>query len=143
MDQNSATNSKYKPKYQWVAVYKDGSILQQYAENIENSSEEINRKQLRQFLLIDNTGVTKFIQRLKPGQQFIYRARTVMRPGIGVLEKIHVIGWREKESEQIAFVFENGLVEIGEFIDPHSEEFADRPWYYPIQLKDHDFIQVE
>jgi len=140
-----ATNRDYDPKLEWYVIYKDGTVLKQYDNGQQiHCSEDIDREKLRAFVLTDRNGNVKFTQRYKPGQQFLYRARTAMRGTVGVVDRIHIVGWRCKDQEQVAFIFESDCtVEVGEFARHGDPDYADRPWFYPFTLNDHDLIQIE
>jgi hypothetical protein len=141
---NVATNRDYVSKMEWYAIYKDGSIITQF-ENGEQvrCTEDIDRHNLRAFVLTDRNGNVRFTHRFKPGQYFLYRARTAMRSTVGVVDRIHVVGWRSENQEQVAFIFESdGTVEIGEFARRDDPDFEDRPWFYPFTLNKLDMTQV-
>jgi len=63
-----------------------------------------------------------------------------MRAGIGVLDRIHVLGYRDSDDKKcVCFVSESDMhVEVGDFIykdDPYRKL---RPWIYEINWRDID-----
>jgi hypothetical protein len=67
-----------------------------------------------------------------------------MRNAVGVLDRIHAIGWRHDDKEQVVFVYESDrTIEIGEFARRGDPDFKDRPWCYTFELQPHDLIYIE
>jgi hypothetical protein len=137
MDPDLATSRGYEPLLQWVATYKDGQSISGHDHN----SEVVDRKKLRSIALVNKDGAPVITQHFKPGQRVIYRARTIMRTGMGVMDRVHILGWWDQHSEHVAFVFESGQIEMGHFIDPETE--TDKPWFYPISENPADLVPVE
>jgi hypothetical protein len=131
--------------YKWVAVYKDGSTLEQYNASRtpqEISSEQIDRAQVDGLVLFDDAdGRVVFELHLDEGQRLIYRARKTMKPGEGVIRVVHLVGWQQTITEideefritqrniqSIAYCFESGeICMAGRFQEGH-------PLFYPIVL---------
>jgi hypothetical protein len=119
----------------WRAIYDDGTAVDQYDEKrdpIEVSSEVIDRKKVKTFLIIWDQ-VPVFTLHLEEGQKLFYRRRTTLTVG---KEICHLAGWQQEVGAdgemvwRIAFVFEDGRIEIKDkFIENH-------PWFYPIVLTD-------
>jgi hypothetical protein len=132
----SLSSEDYSPKLHWVVVYKDGTKTSQKDLNSIN----IDRKHLKSMLIVDEEHNIILTQHFKPGQIMIYRSRTIMKEGVGPIDRIHMLGWQKGEQRHIAFIYESdSRIECGDF----SRSDGDNPWIYPIQLKDHDLIEVE
>lgn len=133
-----ASSSDYIQKLTWVAIYQNGEIIIQ-KENGMKSSEALDHSKMYIFHLVNQNEQPIFTIRLKPGQRFFYRIRTAMRAGVGVLDRIHVVGWRSDNEKCICFVSENDMhIEVGDFIykdDPYRKL---RPWLYEINWRDLD-----
>ena len=141
-----ASSKGYVPKFHWVAVYHDDTTL----SGETNTSDDIDRRRLKRMLIVDGEGTTVISQNFRPGQYLLYRARTVMRTGVGVLDRIHILGWLEHHSasgcnfHHVAFITESDRsIEMSYFVDPDSPEAVDHPWSYPIQLTETDLIAIE
>lgn len=140
MDPRQASSEGAEVLCGWHAVYNDGTVLSQYGDQ-ECSSEAIDRKKLRAFTLTTKDGSKTIItQCLKPGQKLIYRVRNVPRPGLGRIERMHIIGWEHGESRHVTFVHESDMsITMGDYV----ENDPNMPWYYPIDKLPHDDIAVE
>lgn len=140
MDKDLASSKGYVPKLKWVAVSRDGSIL----SSDDHSSEEIDRQNLKSLMIVDLDGNPVITQHYFPGQRMIYRARTAMRTGVGVLDRIHILGWEEHGIEHVAFIAESDKsIEMGRFIPPDHPLAKEKPWHYEIELAATDLIRVE
>jgi len=140
MHQDLATNKEYTQKLNWIAVHHDNSIM----TGKEHSSEKIDRRQLKSMMIVDDDNNTILTQHFRPGQRPIYRTRTVMRPGVGVLDRIHILGWYDKDLEHVAFIAESDKsIELGYFIPSGSPEAINKPWYYEIHELETDLVVIE
>lgn len=140
MDKDLASSKDYVPKLKWVAISCDGSIL----SSDDHSSEDIDRRNLKSIMIVDTDGNPVITQHYFPGQRMIYRARTAMRTGIGVLDRIHILGWEENGVEHVAFIAESDKsIEMGRFIPPDHPLAKEKPWHYEIELAATDLIRVE
>ena len=134
-----ASSEDYTPKLFWVAISKNGFELHQ---RDGHNSEAIDRRNLKTIVLVDADNNPVLTQHFKSGQQLIYRNRTAMQEGRGTVERIHILGWQQGDARHVAFVYESSKhIELGDFI-PDGEP-TDRPWLYPINIKDYDLIAVE
>jgi len=137
--------------YTWVAIYNNGSYLSQYDQSrgVENSTEHIDRVNLRTFVLRGHLGPVLTIH-LDPGDRFMYRRRVEMQsggpgPGIGHIMIIK----RPYYIKRIKNLFNDDLSD-DDFVQhgfvviqplenwniPTVETFGDfrfHPWWYPVE----------
>ena len=119
-------------RFQWRAVYNDGSHLMQidYDGN-KHSYSDIDRTKLEAFEMYEG-GVRVISIRFKPGQRLIWRRRVLMQSG-GIKEVCHIIGKQEtidgKNYQGIIGLFESdGRIEVtGKFEEGH-------PWFSPVSV---------
>ncbi len=131
----SLSSDNYVPKLFWIVIYKDGTKVSQKDINSIN----IDRKNLKSMLIVDEELNVVFTQHFKSGQTMLYRNRTIMKEGVGPIDRIHMLGWQAGDQRHIAFIYESdNRVECGDF-----DEIGNNPWVYPMQLKDHDLVAVE
>lgn len=135
-----ASSSDYIQKLSWVAIYQDGEITVQKDENGMKSSEVLDHSKMYIFHLVTEEEQPIFTLRLRPGQRFFYRSRTAMRAGIGVLDRIHILGWRSDNDEKcVCFISETDMhVEVGDFIYKDDPYRRLRPWIYEINWRELD-----
>jgi hypothetical protein len=111
---------------QWVAVYKDESIVTQYNEDgSESKYSDIDRAKLSEFHIIDaDTKETVYAVALDPGQRLIFRRRSMMAGNGELLGTIILCGWQQNVKGQnvqsIGWVFPNGsVIQTGRFREDH------------------------
>ena len=117
----------------WKAVYKDGSILPQLAEDgKENKYGDIDRDNLEFFELFKGEKLI-FRLHLEPGRRLIVRMRTIgnfFDPSVN--EVIWLVGWQwnanGRNVQDLAWIHENGLVEL-------TGRYKNCPLNAPILLK--------
>lgn len=116
----------------WRAVYRDGTVVEQYDEKrdpIEVSSEIIDRRNVKTFFILHGQ-VPVLTLHLDEGQNLIYRRRISVTGD--KREICHLVGWQRivqgETVQSIAYVFEDGRIEMaGRFREDH-------PWFYSIVL---------
>ncbi len=112
----------------WLALYKDGSYLAQYDEqNNEYKYEDINRENLKEFCILDETNPVmvdgkpnaKLVLSIlfeRPTQKLIYRRRTWINSLNQTLGVVILAGWHEKVGEKsiksICYIYEDGHIEL-------------------------------
>lgn len=149
-----AENKGYRGRVAWIATYKDGSILSEYKANGDIvSADQIDRRQIREFKLIDSKKRTVISLDIKVGQCFFYRRRTALQTGRDVIEVMHIFGWRrlikdDEYIENMCVLYESDMhVEIGSFdssvIDPSMNLSGKKAWKYPPKWRDTDIIPAE
>jgi hypothetical protein len=140
-----ASSKDYKSKLMWVAVYQDGETILQYDEDFISSSEAIDHQRLSLFHLVNReTEIPLATLRILPGQRFFYRSRTAMRQSAGVLDRIHIMGWRKGDQRAVLFVSEADMsVELGDFVEKEDPYAQLRPWLYDINWRDIDDVVTE
>lgn len=124
-------------RFQWRAVYTDGSFLTQINEDgTKNAYADIDRNNLAAFEMWEGTGVRVLSLRFAPGQRLIWRRRVFMsqtNEGAGVSEVVHIIGKQQtvegKNYQGIIGLFESdGRVEVaGKFDENH-------PFFKPVAV---------
>lgn len=138
-----AASTNYTQRLTWVAIYNTGEVIIQRDDDGYKSSEILDHTKLYIFHLITNDNKPLFTIRLKPGDKFFYRSRTAMRAGVGVIDRIHIVGWRNDNSKNVSFVSESDMhVENGDFIyqnDPYKQL---KPWLYEIKWRDIDEVPI-
>ena len=139
-----AASSNYVQKLHWVAIYNNGEIVAQNNDEGFNSSEIIDHTRLYLFHLINDDDEPVYTLRLKHGQRFFYRARTVMRAAVGVLDRIHIVGWRDSNDARcVSFISEaDSHVEVGDFATANDPYGKLRPWAYEIDWRDIDDVPI-
>lgn len=116
---------------QWIAFYSDGSSLSQYDEETgEHSSEQIDRSKLRAFLLFSDT--FELLLHIHPGEQLIYRRRTVQRTGEGSIVA-HLLGSRQKIAGEYVYSL-HCVQDDGEQVEWASRFDPNHAWFYPVEL---------
>lgn len=126
------------PSLVWHAIYKDGQHLSQVNGDTENPSESIDRSKLSSLMITTRGNEHIFTQYFKTGQQFIYRRRNMLRPGIGQLDIIHIIAIIENNIRHVTFIHENPITIV-------SSDFGINPatpLYYSIVPLAHDLIPI-
>lgn len=129
--------------YQWLAVYQDGSVLQQFGEDgSQNGYGAINREKLSEFHMIDSsTGKAVFSMTLEPGQRLIYRKRVSMSEGGPPNWVIYLVGWQQtvsgKNVQSLNWIFPNGqIVNTGKFRENH-------PVFYGVEFMGFEIEEQE
>ena len=119
----------HKPMIMWKATYEDGTEVCQFQpDGLEVSTDSVSRNHVRSMVL-SKGGVPVVTLDIEPGQKLVYRRRTEMIPGKNVTEICHILGWRQRQEDQIVsrvlFYFESDdrIEEIDGFREDH-------PWYY-------------
>lgn len=120
--------------YDWVAVYEDGSTLEQYNEDgSENRYADIQRKRVTEFHLRSRTqNRTLLAVEITAEDRLIYRRRNSMNGVSG--EKnwtIFMVGWQKtlggRNVQSINWIFPDGsIINTGRFQENH-------PLFYGIQ----------
>lgn len=120
----------------WVATYQDGSRFTQYQDGVEHSTQELDYSKLRSLAIYHKSGAKIHEVSYEKGQYPIYRRRTTLRTGCGIVDVTHVVGWRTKEPDdhKVWFVGENGQVHEGQFEGDGAR--------CPVQYLPHDEIPV-
>lgn len=138
-DQFVAASTDYKQRLTWVAIYNTGQVIIQRDEAGDKSSEILDHSKLYIFHLVDKDKPL-YTLRLKEGQKFFYRSRTAMRAGVGVLDRIHIVGWRDdNQNKCVCFISESDMhVEVGDFVYENDPYKKIRPWIYEIQWREID-----
>jgi len=129
------------PLIHWVAIYEDGSKLEQFPPNgAENKYTDIDRTRIREFLLFRD-GEPSVIVHLSPPKQLIYRRRVAKHlsgPKAGTQEAVYLAGWQERKNDvitqKIHFLFEDGHVEV---IDKFEEK---HPWFYSVIFREEEKV---
>lgn len=139
-DQFVAASTNYTQRLTWVAIYNTGEVIIQRDDTGFKSSEVLDHSKLYIFHLVDNNDRPLYTLRLKQGQKFFYRSRTAMRAGVGVLDRIHIVGWRDdSDHKSVSFVSESDMhVEVGDFVYLNDPYRRIRPWIYEIQWREID-----
>jgi hypothetical protein len=129
----------------WAVRYRDATTFNQFQDGRERSTEEIDRSKLHTFSLLDQRGRTVIQQEVLPGQCFFYRRRTAMRAGHGVLDVVHIFGWRlaaDKSVRHVCFLYESDFhVELGDFCLP-GQRGREEAWKHPVEFLPVDDIPV-
>jgi hypothetical protein len=117
--------------YTWRATYKDGTVFDASKDH-DLSVDRLDRKQLEQFGLVNQSGKSLMTLHLDPGQRLIYRRR-VSRPDGAKDSVCHLLGWQQtvggQNVQSILYVFEDGRIEMaGRFREDH-------PWFYAPKLR--------
>jgi len=129
----------------WVAVYRDGTNLEQYnADGSENAYRDIDRERLGEFNLIakvDGIPPTPvFLMQLQPPRQLIYRRRTQKHfavTGEAGEDVWHMVGWQlnlaGRNVQSIAWVHDRGFPVIvrGRFAEPGEHALFAPPTPHP------------
>tara|TARA_R110000751_G_scaffold86486_9_gene172162 strand:- start:2011 stop:2484 length:474 start_codon:yes stop_codon:yes gene_type:complete len=137
-DKFTADSTDYSQKLRWVVVYQNGDIIDQSSGKELLKTDVLDHQKIYIFHLL-NGNKPIFTLRLCPGQKFFYRARTAMKAGIGVLDRIHIVGWRKGDDKLVCFISESDLqVEIGDFVHKKDPYKLYRPWFYEVSWKDID-----
>jgi hypothetical protein len=138
-DKFTADSTDYPQKLNWVVIYQNGEIIQQKSgEDQLLKTDVLDHQQIYIFHLLNGDNPV-FTLRLRPGQKFFYRARTAMKSGVGVLDRIHIVGWRKGEEKQVCFITESDMqVEVGDFVYKEDPYKLYRPWFYEISWKEID-----
>jgi hypothetical protein len=118
--------------YTWRATYKDGTVFDKSKDDAL-SVDRLDRKQLKQFELVNQTGKSLMTLHLDPGQRLIYRMRGDLDRGTGKDLVCHLLGWQQtvggQNVQSILYVFEDGRIEMaGRFREDH-------PWFYAPKLR--------
>jgi hypothetical protein len=97
---------------QWEVIYKDGTVIKQYENDIKRRYEDIDRTQLMSFsLLKDDKKIISFY--FEPNQKLIYRKRVIQPAGKEPLE-VYLCGWQQNVGgetvQSIAYVLPDGQV---------------------------------
>jgi hypothetical protein len=129
----------------WVAYYRNGKIITQYAENsAPRTVEDIPRLNLKRISLIDHNGIMRCSQDFLPGQTPLFRSRTALVTGKGIADRVYILGWVAWEEckvskMNVAFVNESDFsVEMGHFVSGPSAGVK-----YPIELHEIDYKPIE
>ena len=118
-----------RPIFSWLAIYNDGTELSQLnPDGSENSYQDIDRKKLVKFQLINNiTGLAHVTLHLRKGQQLIHRRRHFIRLNVGSIfagkpddgredETVWILGFQENRRgvnvQLLLFVFQDGSIEF-------------------------------
>lgn len=131
-------------KYSWVAVYSDGTVLEQFNDDgTENKYPAIDRSKLAHFLFVDrDTGIPHVAIYLRKGQQLICRRRTRLHFGSSVLldnatgeikarweEAFWIAGWHENRNgvnvQCVIILFDDGRIEV---LDKFRDDYAPYCW---------------
>ena len=144
LDPLVAASSNYVQKLHWVAIYNNGEIVAQNNGQVFNSSEVIDHTRLYLFHLVNGDDEPVYSLRLKRGQRFFYRARTVTRASVGVLDRIHIVGWRDSnDTNCVCFISESDMhMEVGDFVVANDPYGKLRPWAYEIDWRDIDDVPI-
>jgi len=134
--------------YTWIAIYKDGDFLLQYDTytKIENSTEHINRANLKTFILQGHFGPILTIH-FDPGDCFLYRRRTEMSSGSSTRIGHIMLIKRPYKHRRVVINdpdYEDNFVQHGfiviqpleEWNIPTIESFGDfraHQWWYAVQ----------
>jgi hypothetical protein len=78
---------------QWIAVYTDGTQLQQHDGKVENRYADIDRRRLAAFSLVEGSRVVCVVHFDHPAQRLIYRRRVFVKPGGGE-DVYYLAGWQ-------------------------------------------------
>jgi hypothetical protein len=118
----------------WKAVYQNGGELPQYNEDgSENKYDDIDRKNLSQFMyVIDDK--PRLVVHMNKTKRLIYRRRVAQAFFDNkITEVVYLIGWQEtilgRNTQMISFLFEDGHVEV---VDKFDE---DHQWFYPVKFR--------
>lgn len=115
-------------KILWAAQYKDGSVINQFTDGKELSTDNLERRdEIESFALWDQeTRKPVLTLHLDPDQKLIYRRRCWQRVDEERPSKVvYLVGWRRTVAgeciQSIAYVFEDtGRVELaGRFRENH------------------------
>ena len=139
-DKFTADSTNYTQKLHWVVVYQNGDIIDQSSGEDELlKTDVLDHHKIYIFHLLNSQNKPIFTIRMCPGQKFFYRARTAMKAGLGVLDRIHIVGWRKGDERQVCFISESDMqVEIGDFVHKEDPYKFYRPWFYEISWKEID-----
>lgn len=126
----------------WVAVYQDGTVVNQHEKGKENSTARLSRKGLAAFALINRLGRAVLVQHFDDKDRFIYRRRSCINSVNNKTDVCHLVGRQKLVEDQIiqniSYVFE-----ADERVESAGEWRADHPWFYEIVLEDFDKITIE
>jgi hypothetical protein len=138
-DKFTADSTNYVQKLHWVVVYQNGEIVDQASGKELLKTDVLDHQKIYLFHLMNNDNKPIFTLRLRPGHKFFYRARTAMKAGIGVLDRIHIVGWRKDDQKQVCFISESDMqIEVGDFVYKEDPYKTYRPWFYEICWKEID-----
>lgn len=134
----------------WMVTYNDGGVLSQLDARGESiDSKLIDRRRIASFSLIEfATMKVVFKMDFKEGQKFFYRRRSALRPGVNIVEVIHLVGFRMdiygEEIRHCAFVHESDYkIEFGDFTDSSKKGYASREnWKYAPEWRGYDNIPI-
>lgn len=118
-------------KYNWRAIYKDGTSLPQYnVDGSENKYADIDRTKICAFEFYKD-GKLILVLDIAPGARLIYRKRVEQSSG-GESLNVYLIGWQKtvegRNVQSIACVPEYNDVIL--FVDGWREGSR---WLYPVQ----------
>jgi hypothetical protein len=97
----------------WTAVYKDGST---HTEAELDSSERIDRSQLKEFRLYNGDRLAFVALFDDPARKLIFRRRVLLDPGGNQQDIVYLVGWHENikgvSVKSICYIYSDGHVEF-------------------------------
>lgn len=128
--------------FTWIAKYRDNKYKTQN-ENLP--FERIPRHNLWQISILAPTNKKIVTFEMKPGFITFYRRRALMSPGSGVLEVVHIIGYKPKTSDAnvVAFVYESDWhVEIGDFKNSGERSSSFNEYKHAIETLPEELVEI-
>lgn len=113
---------------QWLAIYNDGTFLEQYTEDgTENKYADIDRTKLSEFRLHRESGELVFSVQLEQDQRLIYRRRNTItiEDGEEIRALFYLVGWQmtvgDRNIQSLNLITEDGsmVVQVGKFREDH------------------------
>lgn len=119
-------SSEYRQKLFWVVKQNDNTIYKQQDINYS----DISKSNMKSISIVDEYDNIIITQYFTSDQLPIYRSRTVMKEGVGPIDRVHIVGWLEKNSYHIIYIFESdNHIEVG------KTNLPDNPYSSPITLQ--------
>jgi hypothetical protein len=100
----------------WQAIYKDGTILNQFDKDKENSSEQIDRSKLKEFRLLKDDSIIFVAFFSDDRRKLVFRRRTFLSAANEVKGIVYLVGWHENVKgvsvKSICYIYEDGHIEF-------------------------------
>lgn len=128
--------------FAWMARYRDNKYQ---VQNNTLPFERVSRHNLWQVTIVAPTNKKIVTLEMKPGFMVFYRRRAIMSPGSGVLETVHLVGYKSKASDisVVAFVYESDWhVEIGDFKKPGERMSAFNEYKHAIETLPEEQVEI-
>ena len=126
----------YKQKLNWYAKMSDDSTTNKEEINFK----DLDKSKLRSLIIADTNNNIIVTQYYSIGQIPFYRTRTIMKEGVGVIDRIHILGWlssKDFDIRHVVYVYESdNRIEIGDF------NMTNHPFSAYITFSNQDLVSV-